>query len=49
LVFDEGRIVEEGNFDDLVAAGGVFTELFMSAAKSGTTNASPEPAAVVAG
>lgn len=49
FVFDEGRIVEVGNFDDLVAAGGVFTELFRSAENGVTTNAGPEPAGVVAG
>ena len=27
LVFDEGRIVERGNFDELVAAGGLFAAL----------------------
>ena len=27
-VFDEGRIVEEGRYDDLLAAGGRFTEIF---------------------
>ncbi len=49
LVFDEGLVVEVGKFDDLVAAGGVFTELFMSASKSASGNASPEPTHVVAG
>ena len=43
FVFDEGRIVEVGNFDHLVAAGGVFTELFRSAENGVTTDASPEP------
>jgi ABC-type multidrug transport system fused ATPase/permease subunit len=27
LVFDQGRIVESGTFDELVRKGGVFTEL----------------------
>jgi ATP-binding cassette subfamily B protein len=45
FVFDEGRIVEVGNFDNLVAAGGVFTELFMSA-QNGSSPHSPEPATV---
>jgi len=27
LVFDRGRIVESGSFDDLVAKGGVFDKL----------------------
>ncbi len=49
FVFDEGRIVEVGNFDALVAGGGVFTELFLSAANGVSPNASPEPAGVVAG
>jgi len=49
LVFDEGMIVEVGNFDNLVAAGGAFTELFMSASKSATDNVSPVPTCVVAG
>jgi ATP-binding cassette subfamily B protein len=31
LVFDEGRIVEEGTYDDLVRRGGVFAELVRSA------------------
>jgi ATP-binding cassette subfamily B protein len=49
FVFDEGRIVEVGNFDDLVAAGGVFTELFMSAENGVSPPTSPERAGVVAG
>jgi ATP-binding cassette subfamily B protein len=31
LVFDQGRIVEEGTYDDLVHRGGVFTKLVRSA------------------
>ena len=31
MVFDEGRIVEVGTYDELVQRGGVFTELVMSA------------------
>jgi ATP-binding cassette, subfamily B, bacterial len=31
MVFDEGRIVEVGTYDELVQQGGVFTELVMSA------------------
>ncbi len=42
LVFDDGRIVEVGSFDNLVAAGGVFTELFMSAENGATHNSSPK-------
>jgi ATP-binding cassette subfamily B protein len=52
LVFDEGRIVETGKFTDLVAAGGVFTELFMSAQEGSPFHqegvASPESAQVTA-
>jgi ATP-binding cassette, subfamily B, bacterial len=46
FVFDEGRIVEVGNFDHLVAAGGVFTELFMSAESGSSPHTSPGPPAV---
>lgn len=35
FVFDEGRVVETGDYDDLVARGGVFTELVHSAAGEG--------------
>ncbi len=31
FVFDQGRVVEQGSFDDLVAKNGVFTELVKSA------------------
>ena len=31
VVFDGGRIVEVGTYDELVQQGGVFTELVMSA------------------
>jgi ATP-binding cassette subfamily B protein len=31
FVFDDGRIVEEGAYDELVRRGGVFTELILSA------------------
>lgn len=31
LVFDQGRIVETGNYDELLARGGVFTQLVRSA------------------
>ncbi len=30
LVFDQGRIVEDGHHDDLVAAGGTYARLFAS-------------------
>jgi ATP-binding cassette, subfamily B, bacterial len=39
FVFDEGRVVETGDYDDLVARGGVFTELVHSAAGEGLTQA----------
>jgi ATP-binding cassette subfamily B protein len=48
FVFDEGRIVEVGSFDHLVAAGGVFTELFMSAQNGSSPNTSPAPVDVPA-
>ena len=32
FVFDEGRVVETGDYDELVSRGGVFTELVHSAA-----------------
>ena len=37
FVFDEGRVVETGDYDDLVARGGVFTELVHSAAGEAAT------------
>jgi ATP-binding cassette, subfamily B, bacterial len=46
FVFDEGRIVEVGNFDHLVTANGVFTELFMSAESGSSPHTSPGPADV---
>ena len=39
FVFDDGRIVETGDYDDLVARGGVFTELVHSAAGEGLAHA----------
>ena len=48
LVFDEGRIVEVGTFDNLVVAGGVFTELFMSAQNGSSPNSSPRPSPATA-
>ena len=33
LVFDQGRIAEEGDYDELVKRGGLFTEMVMSASK----------------
>jgi len=46
FVFDEGRVVETGDYDDLVARGGVFTELVHSAAGDAplsTANPTPSP------
>jgi ATP-binding cassette subfamily B protein len=40
LVFDEGRIVETGTYDELFQRGGVFTELVLSAEQG--IKASPE-------
>ena len=49
LVFDQGRIVETGSFDELVAKGGRFAELakaqFMA---EGTPRAAPRAIASVA-
>ncbi len=39
FVFDDGRVVETGDYDDLVRRGGVFTELVHSAA--GDSSAAP--------
>jgi ATP-binding cassette subfamily B protein len=41
LVFDNGRIVESGTYNDLVQAGGVFTELLMCAETAGSAGPSP--------
>ena len=46
FVFDEGRIAEVGSYDELVAAGGVFHELVLSAesgVSAGSPNRSPLP------
>ena len=43
FVFDEGRVVETGDYDDLVRRGGVFTELVHSAAGDAPVPA-PAPA-----
>jgi ATP-binding cassette subfamily B protein len=48
FVFDDGRIVEVGTYHELVARGGVFTELVLSAEKGvaeGDGQASPSPEA----
>jgi ATP-binding cassette subfamily B protein len=41
LVFDEGKIVEMGNYVELVQQGGLFSELVLSA-ENGLNNNSPE-------
>ncbi len=44
FVFDEGQVVETGDYDDLVRRGGVFTELVHSAAGENHPSAVPAPA-----
>jgi ATP-binding cassette subfamily B protein len=41
FVFDEGRIAEVGSYDELVAAGGVFNELVLSAEQGVSPGVSP--------
>lgn len=43
FVFDSGRIVETGTYDELLVRGGVFTELVRSAENGVKSNGSPEP------
>ena len=44
VVFDEGRIVEVGKYDELVQQGGLFTELVLSAEQGfGADEAGPSP------
>ena len=44
VVFDEGRIVEVGKYDELVQQGGLFTELVLSAEQGfGAEEAGPSP------
>jgi ATP-binding cassette subfamily B protein len=43
LVFDDGRIVESGTYQELVRKGGAFTELLRHAEESPRAHASPEP------
>ena len=44
VVFDEGRIVEVGTYDELVQRGGLFTELVLSAEQGfGAEEAGPSP------
>jgi ATP-binding cassette subfamily B protein len=42
LVFDNGRIIESGTYNDLVQAGGVFTELLMCAENAANPGPAPE-------
>jgi ATP-binding cassette subfamily B protein len=49
LVFDNGRIVESGSYNELVQAGGVFTELLMCAENAASPSRPPEADAEVAG
>lgn len=44
LVFDDGKIVEAGNYRELVHQGGMFSELVLSA-ENGLSNSFPEPIA----
>jgi ATP-binding cassette subfamily B protein len=37
LVFDDGRIVESGSYEDLVKRGGLFSEMVLSAEKNGAS------------
>jgi ATP-binding cassette subfamily B protein len=41
FVFDDGRLVEEGSYTDLIQSGGAFTDLVSSAAESPLTLGSP--------
>jgi ATP-binding cassette subfamily B protein len=43
VVFDEGRIVETGTFDELVRRGGVFSELVLSAEHGVAPDAAARP------
>jgi ATP-binding cassette subfamily B protein len=49
FVFDEGRIVEVGDYESLLRRGGVFAELVMSAENGVEALTSPEPAKAAAG
>src|SRR5262249_47021856 len=44
LVFDKGRVVESGAFDELVAQGGLFAELAKAQFMASDTAALPPPA-----
>jgi ATP-binding cassette, subfamily B, bacterial len=45
LVFDHGRIVESGTYGELVQAGGVFSELLLSAQEGVSSPVGPSPGA----
>jgi ATP-binding cassette subfamily B protein len=45
LVFDNGRIIETGNFDELVRKGGRFAELAKAQFMAGTEEAAPRKVA----
>ena len=45
LVFDGGRIVESGTYGELVQAGGVFSELLLSAQEGISSPVGPSPGA----
>jgi len=47
FVFDEGRVVETGEYDELVRRGGVFTELVHSAAGEHAPPTPPRPAPAI--
>ncbi len=47
FVFDDGRVVETGTYNDLVRANGVFTELVLSAAADFAPPPPPPPAPVL--
>ena len=42
LVFDQGRVIETGTFDELVAAGGRFAELARAQFMAGATRVGEE-------
>lgn len=43
LVIDDGRIVERGTHEDLLAAGGLYSDLYNSQFRYQNTHAGPEP------
>ena len=44
LVLDQGRIVERGTHHDLVAAGGLYADLYRTLVRDDTAPMSPAPA-----